>query len=140
VNIWATVFLGVIAAATLTTAVLQVVLLVAGVSLVRRISRFVDFVETEVKPIIGHIDAIARDASRAATLALAQVERADQLLSDTIQRFEQTLTTVQALIVGALREGNALMMGFRAVMAAVRGFQRRQSTRRRAEDDEALFI
>jgi hypothetical protein len=140
VNIWATVFLGVIAAATLMTAVLQVVLLVAGVSLVRRISRFVDFVETEVKPIIGHIDAIARDASRAATLALAQVERADQLLSDTIQRFEQTLTTVQALIVGALREGNALMMGFRAVMAAVRGFQRRQSTRRRAEDDEALFI
>jgi hypothetical protein len=134
------VFLGVIAAATLVTAVLQVVLLIAGVSLVRRISRFVDFVEIEVKPIIGHIDAIARDASRAASLALAQVERADQLLSDTILRFEQTLSTVQSLIVGALREGNALMMGFRAVMAAVRGFQRRQSTRRRAEDDEALFI
>jgi len=140
VNTWATVFLGVIAVATLITAVLQVVLLVAGVSLVRRISRFVDFVEIEVKPIIGHIDAIARDASRAASLALAQVERADQLLSDTILRFEQTLSTVQSLIVGALREGNALMMGFRAVMAAVRGFQRRQSTRRRAEDDEALFI
>jgi hypothetical protein len=139
-NTWATVFLGVIAAATLVTAVLQVVLLIAGVSLVRRISRFVDFVEIEVKPIIGHIDAIARDASRAASLALAQVERADQLLSDTILRFEQTLSTVQSLIVGALREGNALMMGFRAVMAAVRGFQRRQSTRRRAEDDEALFI
>jgi len=140
VNTWATVFLGVIAVATLITAVLQVVLLVAGVSLVRRISRFVDFVEIEVKPIIGHIDAIARDASRAASLALAQVERADQLLSDTILRFEQTLSTVQSLIVGALREGNALMMGFRAVMAAVRGFQRRQSSRRRAEDDEALFI
>lgn len=139
-NTWATVFLGVIAAATLITAVLQVVLLVAGVSLVRRISRFVDFVETEVKPIIGHIDAIARDASRAAGLALAQVERADQLLSETISRIEQTLSTIQSLIVGALREGNALMMGFRAVMAAVRGFQRRQSTRRRAEDDEALFI
>jgi hypothetical protein len=140
VNTWATVFLGVIAAATLMTAVLQVVLLVAGVSLVRRISRFVDFVETEVKPIIGHLDAIARDASRAASLALAQVERADQLLSDTILRIEQTLSTVQSLVVGALREGNALMMGFRAVMATVRGFQRRQTSRRRAEDDEALFI
>ena len=139
-NTWATVFLGVIAAATLMTAVLQVVLLVAGVSLVRRISRFVDFVETEVKPIIGHIDAIARDASRAASLALAQVERADQLLANTILRIEQTLSTVQSLIVGALREGNALMMGFRAVMAAVRGFQRRQTSRRRSEDDEALFI
>jgi hypothetical protein len=140
VNTWATVFLGVIAVATLTTAVLQVVLLVAGFSLVRRISRFVDFVETEVKPILGHIDSIARDASRAASLALAQVERADQLLSNTIQRIEHTLATIQSLIVGALREGNALMMGFRAVMAAVRGFQRRQGTRRRAEDDEALFI
>jgi hypothetical protein len=32
------------------------------------------------------------------------------------------------------------MMGFRAVMAAIRGFQRRQTSRRRAEDDEALFI
>jgi hypothetical protein len=140
VNTWATVFLGVIAAATLMTAVLQVVLLVAGFSLVRRISRFVDFVETEVKPIIGHIDSIARDASRAAGLALAQVERADQLLADTIQRIEHTLSTVQSLVIGALREGNALMMGFRAVMAAVRGFQRRQTSRRRAEDDEALFI
>lgn len=139
-NTWAIVFLGVIAAATLTTAVLQVVLLVAGFSLVRRISRFVDFVEDEVKPILGHIDSISRDASRAAGLALAQVERADQLLSNTIQQIEQTLSTVQSLVVGALREGNALMMGFRAVMAAVRGFQRRQSTRRRAEDDEALFI
>jgi hypothetical protein len=140
VNTWAIVFLGVIAAATLTTAVLQVVLLVAGFSLVRRISRFVDFVEDEVKPILGHIDSISRDASRAAGLALAQVERADQLLSSTIQQIEHTLSTVQSLVVGALREGNALMMGFRAVMAAVRGFQRRQSTRRRAEDDEALFI
>jgi uncharacterized protein YoxC len=126
--------------ATLTTAVLQVVLLVAGFSLVRRISRFVDFVETEVKPILGHIDSIARDASRAASLALAQVERADELLSNTIQRIEHTLSTVQSLIIGALREGNALMMGIRAVMAAVRGFQRRQTSRRRAEDDEALFI
>jgi hypothetical protein len=140
VNTWATVFLGVIAVATLTTAVLQVVLLVAGFSLVRRISRFVDFVETEVKPILGHIDSIARDASRAASLALAQVERADELLSNTIQRIEHTLSTVQSLIIGALREGNALMMGIRAVMAAFRGFQRRQTSRRRAEDDEALFI
>ena len=137
---WATVFLGIIAVATLITAILQVVLLVAAANLVRRVTRFVDFLEVEVKPIIAHVDAIARDASRAANLALAQVERADQLLSNAMQRVEQTLSTVQSLIVGTLREGNALMMGFRAVMATIRGFQRRQSTRRRAEDDEALFI
>jgi len=140
VNTWATVFLGVIAVATLTTAILQVVLLVAATNLVRRITRFVDFIEVEVKPIIGHIDSIARDASRAAGLALAQVERADELLSNAMRRVDQTLATVHSLVIGALREGNALMMGFRALLAAIRGFQRRQSTRRRAEDDEALFI
>jgi hypothetical protein len=140
VNTWATIFLGVIAVATLTTAILQVVLLVAATSLVRRITRFVEFLEIEVKPIIAQVDAIARDASRAANLALAQVERADELLSNAIRRVEETLATVQSLVVGALREGNALMMGFRALLAAIRGFQRRQSTRRRAEDDEALFI
>ena len=139
-NTWATVFLGVIAVATLTTAILQVVLLVAATNLVRRITRFVDFIEVEVKPIIAQVDAIARDASRAANLALAQVERADELLSNAMRRVEQTLATVQSLVLGALREGNALMMGFRALLAAIRGFQRRQSTRRRAEDDEALFI
>ena len=139
-NTWATVFLGVIAVATLTTAILQVVLLVAATNLVRRITRFVDFIEIEVKPIIAQVDAIVRDASRAANLALAQVERADELLSNAMRRVEQTLATVHSLVIGALREGNALMMGFRALLAAVRGFQRRQSTRRRAEDDEALFI
>jgi len=140
VNTWATVFLGVIAVATLTTAILQVVLLVAATNLVRRITLFVDFIEVEVKPIIAQVDAIARDASRAANLALAQVERADELLSNAMRRVDQTLATVHSLVIGALREGNALMMGFRALLAAIRGFQRRQSTRRRAEDDEALFI
>lgn len=139
-NTWATVFLGVIAFATLVTAILQIVLLVAAANLVRRISRFVDFVETEVKPILGSIDAIARDASRVASLAAAQVERVDQVLSGAVERFEQTLSTVQSLVIGALREGNALMMGIRAVMAAIRAFQGRQTSRRRAEDDEALFI
>ena len=139
-NTWATIFLGVIAVATLTTAILQVVLLVAATNLVRRITRFVDFIEVEVKPIIAQVDAIARDASRAANLALAQVERADELLSNAMRRVDQTLATVHSLVIGALREGNALMMGFRALLAAIRGFQRRQSTRRRAEDDEALFI
>ncbi|HKF66702.1 MAG TPA: hypothetical protein VKB36_09240, partial [Vicinamibacterales bacterium] len=89
-NTWATVFLGVIAVATLTTAILQVVLLVAATSLVRRITRFVDFIEVEVKPILAQVDAIARDASRAANLALAQVERADELLSNAMRRVEQT--------------------------------------------------
>ena len=137
-NTWATVFLGIIAMATLVTAILQVVLLVAGWQLVRRVTKFVEDMEREVRPILGHLNSIARDASRVASLAAAQVERADQLLSSAVVRIEDLLANLSGVVVKTLREGNALMMGIRAVMAAVQAFRGRR--RRRSEDDEALFI
>jgi predicted PurR-regulated permease PerM len=138
VNTWATVFLGIIAMATLVTAVLQIVLLVAGLQLVRRVTRFIEDIERDVRPILGHINSIARDASKVATLAAAQVERADQLLSNAVVRIDDLLSNLSTVVVKTLREGNALMMGIRAVMAAVQAFRDRR--RRRSEDDEALFI
>jgi len=138
VSTWATVFLGIIAMATLVTAILQVVLLVAAAQLVRRVGRFVDIIEEDVRPLIASVSSIARDASRVASLAAAQVERADQALSNTVLRVEELLAHVQALVANTLRDGNTLMMGIRAVMAAIRAFQGRR--RRRSEDDEALFI
>jgi len=138
VSTWATVFLGVIAMATLVTAILQVVLLVAAAQLVRRLMKFVEDLDREIKPIIGHVNSIARDASRVANLAAAQVERADQMLNSAVVRVEELLSHMQTLVVNTLREGNALMMGVRAVMAAIRAFQGRK--RRRTEDDETLFI
>ena len=135
---WATVFLGIIAMATLVTAILQVVLLFAAAQLVRRVGKFVDIIEQDVRPIIASVSSIARDASRVASLAAAQIERADQALSSTVLRVEELLAHVQTLVASTLRDGNAFMMGIRAVMAAIRAFQGRR--RRRGEDDEALFI
>ena len=134
---WATIFLGVIAVTTLLTAITQIVLLLAAARLVRRITTLVDDLDKEIRPIIAHISSIATDASRVASLAVAQVERADQVLADAAVKIEQTLASVQALIVNTLREGNALMAGFRAVMAAIRAFQGRRG---RSDDDDALFI
>ena len=135
---WATVFLGIIAMATLVTAILQVVLLVAGWQLVRRITTFVEDIERDVRPILGHLNSITRDASRVASLAVAQVERADQLLTSAVVRLEDLLGNLSSVIVKTMREGNALMMGIRAVMAAIQAFRGRR--RGRGEDDEALFI
>jgi predicted PurR-regulated permease PerM len=137
-NTWATVFLGIIAMATLVTAILQVVLLVAGWQLVRRITTFVEDIERDVRPILGHLNSITRDASRVASLAVAQVERADQLLTSAVVRLEDLLGNLSSVIVKTMREGNALMMGIRAVMAAIQAFRGRR--RRRGEDDDALFI
>ena len=135
---WAAVFLGIIAMATLVTAVLQVVLLIAAAQLVRRIGAFVDEINREVRPILGHVNTVAKDAARIASLAAAQAERADQMLNSAVTRIEELLSHLQSVVVDTLREGNALVMGVQAVMAAIRAFQGRR--RRRTEDDEALFI
>lgn len=137
-NTWATVFLGIIAMATLVTAMLQVLLLFAGWQLVRRITTMVETFERDVRPILGHVNDIARDASRIASLAAAQVERADQVLNNAVIRIEDLLGNLTSMVLNALKEGNALMMGIRAVLAAIEAFRGRR--RRRSEDDEALFI
>ena len=135
---WATVFLGIIAMATLITAILQVVLLVAGWQLVRRVTKFVEDIDRDLKPIIANVSSIASDASRIASLAAAQVERADQILNSAVVRLEDLLSNISSIVINTMREGNALVMGVRAVMAAIQALRRRR--RGRNEDDEALFI
>jgi len=138
VSTWATVFLGIIAMATLVTAVLQVVLLVAGWQLVRRVTKFIEDIDRDIRPIIANVSSIASDASRIASLAAAQVERADQILNSAVVRLEDLLTNISSMVIKTMREGNALVMGVRAVMAAIQALRRRR--RGRSEDDEALFI
>jgi len=86
VSDWTDVFLGVIALATLAAAIMQTAVLVAAGRLARRMERFVDHADQELKPIIGHLDAIGRDASRAASLATAQVDFQQHVFGDLIKR------------------------------------------------------
>ncbi len=138
-NTWSVVFLGVIAVATLATAVVQISLLVAAGRLARQMGRFVDDLDREIKPIIGHLNSVSRDASRAAAMAVSQVERVDALVSDVASKIDQTITTIHSAIVTPAREGRAWIMGFQAVMAAIREF--RSSPRARTRDEEdGLFI
>lgn len=137
---WTDVFLGVIAAATLITSILQVGVLFAAGRLAMRLMRLVDRIEREVKPLFGHLDAIGRDAARAASLAAAQVERADGLFADLAQRIETAMDTVQHAVSMPAREGAAILAGFRAALSALRTMKGNRSRRSRGEDDDALFI
>ena len=138
---WTDVFLGVIAIATLTMAVVQVGIIVAAGRLARRVERLADEVEREIKPLSAHLNAIGRDAARATALAAAQVERADKLFSDIVMRVEQTLTTVQSSIGAPAREGRALLSAFRAAMRTIGELRRNGRSRRgRGDDEDALFI
>ena len=135
----AEIFLGVIAAATLVTAIAQVGVLVAAGLLARRIERLTDRIDRELTPIFEHVNAIGRDASRAASLAAAQVERADRLFADLVQRVERLMNTVQVAVGGTAREGAAILAGFRAALTVIREM-RAGRARARAEDEDGLFI
>ena len=138
-NDWAVVFLGVIAAATLITAIAQVGFIVATGRLARRLERAADDMQREVRPLVEHLDAIGRDARRASSLAAAQFERVDRLSADLADRLDRTLNSLQTAAAGGVREGAAMLAAFRAAMAIVREF-RASRARAGAEDDDALFI
>ena len=135
------IFLGIIAVATLAIALAQLgVAVVAGLA-VRRLARLAETLEHDVKPIFGHLNAIGRDAARAAALATAQVERADKLFSDVAVRVDEALNNVQATIGTPAREGRALMSAFRAAFQAIREIrQNGRSRTARHDDEDALFI
>lgn len=135
----AELFLGIIAVATLATAIVQVGVLVAAGLLARRLQRAVETTERELKPLLEHLNAIGRDASRAASLATAQVERADRLFADLAQRIEQILELIQSVVTGPIREGAAVMSALRAILSFMRDSRagRRSS---RTEDEDALFV
>jgi hypothetical protein len=143
----AEVLLGVIAVSVAIMAIVQVGVIVAGLRVARRVERLATELETGVKPLLAHLTALTAEASRAANLAAAQVERFDKLVADLAVRLEQTMTAAQQFVSGPAREGMAIVAGIRAAMTAFRGL--RESARRRSatrtfasieEEEESLFI
>jgi hypothetical protein len=137
-------FLGVIAVATLAMAIAQVgVVVVAGLA-ARRMAKLAQSVEQEIRPLVGHLNAIGRDASRAATLATAQVERVDVMFSDLAVRVDQALDGLQATIQTPVREGRAILSALRAAFQAIRDIRDvrhgGRSRQGRGDDEDALFI
>jgi len=135
---WTEVFLGVIAAATLVMAIVQVGVIVAAANLARRVDRLADQLEHEVKPLFVSLNAIGRDASRAVALGAAQVERADRLFADLVAKIETTVNTIQAGLIAPAREGRAIFAALGAVVNALRDARRARQAR--GEDEDALFI
>jgi hypothetical protein len=141
VTLWAEVFLGVIAAATLASALVHVATLVGAAVLARRITQLVDDVERQIKPAFSHLDAIGKDASRASALAVAQVERVDGLVASAAVRVDEALEIMQDGLRIPGREARALLSGLRAALLSLR--ELRTNGRRRpgrGEDEDALFI
>jgi hypothetical protein len=139
---WSLIFLGVIAAATLIMAHIQVGAIVYAGRLSRRVEQLITRVEQDVQPIVQRASAVAGDAARVAALAVTQMERIDRLTSDFTKRAEQTMSEVQRAIVVPARQGFALLSGLRAAVGALKGLGPRGGPAQTAahEDEDPLFI
>ena len=139
-----TLLLGTIAVSTLVMAAVQIGLIIYGARLARRIDRLIDQVENEIQPALKRVNTISGDAERAASLAVAQVERADQLFALFAQRVDHLMDIAQEAVVEPVRQGAALLQGLRVALRALRGAGEpvpdapEEATS--DEDEEALFI
>ena len=134
-------FLGVIAAAVLTMAIIQVAAVVFALRAARRVGEAVSRFEQNVAPIVANLQTITADATKATAVASAQVERATRMMSDLTRRIDETAAAVQASIVGPAREGYAMFQGILAALAAFRSSQGSATKRpASAEEEDALFI
>jgi hypothetical protein len=139
---WSPVFLGIIAAAVLVMALIQVGAIVAAARLAQRVSRLAAQVERDLSPLVANLQTIGAEAARASALATAQVERADHLFTEVSARVEETTAVVQQAIMAPAREGLAVMAGLRAALTSLRDARQAATGRRaaRGEEDDPLFI
>lgn len=135
-------FLGIIALATLTLAVIQVGAIVYAARLARRVEGLLTRMERDVLPLITRASEISAEAGRAVSLALAQLERIDKMTSDVGVRVDQALTQLQQAMSAPARQGAALLAGLRAGFEAIRHMRRRHGRpgSDAIDDEDALFI
>lgn len=131
---WPQLFLGVIAFATLTMALIQVGLGVWAWLIARRVASLIQQLERELKPLTENVNAMARDAAHATSLATAQVERVDRLFTELTARVEQTADAIQRAILSPLRDGAAMIAGLKAAIEAFRGLSNRPQRPKQPEE------
>jgi len=138
---WSDLFLGVIAAATLVMALVQVGAVIAALRLTRQAQETIQSVHQDVKPLLARAQAIADEASRTVALATAQAQKIDRLMTDLSQRVDETTVVLQEAIITPAREGLAIVAAVKAALTALRGM-RELGTRngRHAEEEDPLFI
>jgi hypothetical protein len=140
-NDWSTVFLAVIATATLVMALIQVGAIIAALRLAKQAQQVITSVQQDVKPLIARANAIAEEASRTVALATAQAQKVDRLVTDLSVRVEQTAAVLQDAIVTPAREGLAILAAIRAGVGVLRGLRDTDPrSRRTAEEEDPLFI
>jgi two-component sensor histidine kinase len=137
-----TAFLGLIAVATVVMAIVQIGLIVMAVRLVKRVDALSAQLEREIVPLAERLRRVADNLQQASSLAAVQVERLDRLFAGASKRADATMSLVQGVVVGPIREGLAVIAALRGVIAAIRSFRGGGAARAASkfDDEDPLFI
>jgi hypothetical protein len=133
-------FLGLIAAATLLMAVIQIGAIVVATRVARQAQQTLTALHQEIRPLVVKASAMADEASRTATLASAQVQKIDRLVTDLADRVDETAVIVQQAILTPAREGAAIFAALKAALGVLRGIGDLGRRTSRSEEEDPLFI
>jgi hypothetical protein len=141
VSDWSVIFLGVIAVSTLVMAIIQIGAIIATLRVARETQKMLTTVQQDVRPLIAKATSIAEEASKTVTLATAQVQKVDTLVTDLTRRVDETANILQQAIVTPAKEGMAIFAAIRTGLGALKGmgdFRGRHG--RHSDEDDPLFI
>jgi len=137
---WNALFLGIIAIATLVMAVIQVGAIVFAARIGAQVRQLTSTVQQDIQPLIARANAIAEEASRTASIATAQAQKIDRLVTDLTRRVDETSVVIQEAVITPAREGLALVAAIKAGLGALRSIREVRGRPGRVEDEDALFI
>ena len=137
---WSEAFLGVIAVATALMALMQIGTLVVLARVALQVRDVVATLNQDIRPLIARASAIADEAQKTATIAAAQAQKIDRLVTDLARRVDETSLVVQQAIIRPAREGMAIVAALKAGFGALKGFREMRGRHGGVEDEDALFI
>ena len=149
---WGVLFLGVIALASVVQAGFLIRLVIYGRRLARRVDALQLRLDREISPALENFNRVSRAAAEIADLATLQARRFDLVLADTIEKIEETTTTIQQFVVRPLKPIGGIVAFLKGLQRGMEVFLQydgssapsgpRPHPRRRGhgEDDEHLFI
>ena len=139
-NDWNETFLAIIAASTALMALIQIGAIVVLARVAVQVRDLMATVQRDIRPLIGRANALADEAQKTATLATAQAQKIDRLLTDLTHRVDETSLIIQQAIVTPAREGMAIVAGIKAALMALRGLRDFRGRGGAVDDEDALFI
>jgi hypothetical protein len=138
VSDWQVIWLGVIAIAVALMALIQIVVLAAIARLALQAVQGVRELRQEIRPLVEKVNKIADDATRVSGMAVSQIQRIDALVTAAAARVDETMTAVQNVVMGPVRQGSAVLAAARAIFSAFRSRPDRRGGHR--DDEDPLFV